>query len=421
MEQIESHDFLLAAPALTKYVSFIRVPTNVIFNKRTKLFFFYHWHQFSILQSTFHQEWAYWRCATLGESTFGYSTTAALETWPMPPNELAALRILDGLGERYHEHRRQIMLAQQEGLTKTYNRFHDPDEEDADIQKLRELHVEMDKSVAAAYGWTDLNLGHGFHETKQGIRFTISEAARREVLGRLLKLNHERYAEEVAKGLHDKKGKGKGSGSGKGRRAGKKQSSQPSLFGGDDDEESPGDDSEPESEKQAEAKGKDEDARPAPVQSGERPPSIEEIDTDEIMAAFRQTARGQGWKGRDELLKEVSLALGYQRLGPKIEEALRGHLRAAIRRKIIEGDGDLVRLGTATMEQYDLGDLRATLCSVMQAGRRYEREEVIHAVARYLGFARVTDTVRQSMKSAINSGIRQGILSYEADGIWRES
>jgi hypothetical protein len=49
-----------------------------------------------------------------------------------------------------------------------------------------------------------LNLDHGFHQTKQGIRFTISEAARREVLQRLLQLNHERYAEEVAQGLHDK-------------------------------------------------------------------------------------------------------------------------------------------------------------------------------------------------------------------------
>ncbi len=28
---------------------------------------------------------------------------------------------------------------------------------------------------------------------------------RREILQRLLKLNHERYAEEVAQGLHDKK------------------------------------------------------------------------------------------------------------------------------------------------------------------------------------------------------------------------
>ena len=97
------------------------------------------------------------------------------------------------------------MLARQEGLTKTYNRFHNPDEAAEDIQKLRQLHVEMDNAVAAAYGWTDLDLGHGFHETKQGLRFTISEPARREVLARLLKLNHERYAEEVARGCTTRK------------------------------------------------------------------------------------------------------------------------------------------------------------------------------------------------------------------------
>ena len=97
------------------------------------------------------------------------------------------------------------MLTRQEGLTDTYNRFHDPDEASADIQKLRQLHVEMDNAVAAAYGWTDLDLGHGFHETKQGVRYTISEPARREVLARLLKLNHECYAEEVKQGLHEKK------------------------------------------------------------------------------------------------------------------------------------------------------------------------------------------------------------------------
>jgi hypothetical protein len=93
----------------------------------------------------------------------------------------------------------------EEGLTKTYNRFHDAEETAADIQKLRDLHVEMDKAVATAYGWTDLELGHDFHETKQGLRYTISEPARREVLARLLKLNHDRYAEEVKKGLHEKK------------------------------------------------------------------------------------------------------------------------------------------------------------------------------------------------------------------------
>ncbi len=38
---------------------------------------------------------------------------------------------------------------------------------------------------------------HGFHATKQGVRYTISEAARREVLARLLTLNHARYAEDL--------------------------------------------------------------------------------------------------------------------------------------------------------------------------------------------------------------------------------
>ena len=112
----------------------------------------------------------------------------------------------------------------------TYNRFHNPDETSADIQKLRQLHVEMDNAVAAAYGWTDLDLGHGFHETKQGVRYTISEPARREVLARLLKLNHERYAEEVKQGLHEKKGK-RGPGTvGRGPKKGKTQDETGRLF-----------------------------------------------------------------------------------------------------------------------------------------------------------------------------------------------
>jgi len=128
------------------------------------------------------------------------------------------------------------MRQRQVGLTKICNYFHDPDETSTDIAELRRLHVEMDQAVAAAYGWQDMirgagdeerkktifpllapriphpaprssapRLDHGFHATKQGTRYTISETARREVLDRLLELNHQRYAEEVADGLHEKK------------------------------------------------------------------------------------------------------------------------------------------------------------------------------------------------------------------------
>jgi hypothetical protein len=68
----------------------------------------------------------------------------------------------------------------------------------------RALHVELDQAVAAAYGWSDLDVGHGFHATKQGERYTLSLPARRSVHCRLLALNHQRKEEEVAAGFHDK-------------------------------------------------------------------------------------------------------------------------------------------------------------------------------------------------------------------------
>lgn len=133
-----------------------------------------------------------------------YSPSVCFETFPFPSSLQPSLA---AIGETYHEHRRQIMTECQQGLTKTYNRFHDPEESDVEIEQLRELHMAMDKAVATAYGWTDLELGHGFHETKQGLRFTVSESARRESLARLLRLNHERYAQELEQSQQETKPK----------------------------------------------------------------------------------------------------------------------------------------------------------------------------------------------------------------------
>ena len=112
---------------------------------------------------------------------------------------------LESLGAQYYEKRKEVMLTRNFGLTDTYNLINDSNVLEEDIQSIRLLHVKLDKAVSFAYGWYDLDLSHGFYDTKQGIRFTISEVARREVLQRLLKLNHERYEEEVAQGLHGKK------------------------------------------------------------------------------------------------------------------------------------------------------------------------------------------------------------------------
>jgi hypothetical protein len=181
---------------------------------------------FCLLSGSIYDEWVREYSSTL-ETRVRYTLADCFETFPFP----ASTTDLDDIGERYYSHRQSIMLARQEGLTKTYNRFHDPKERDEEIATLRRLHVEMDQSVAVAYGWTNLDLGHGFHQTKQGLRYTISEPARREVLGRLLTLNHERYAEEVRQGLHEKGAKKVSSTSvPKGKRA-QATEQQPPLFG----------------------------------------------------------------------------------------------------------------------------------------------------------------------------------------------
>jgi hypothetical protein len=95
-------------------------------------------------------------------------------------------------------------LSRNLGLTKVYNLFHDPRCTDADIVELRRLHAEMDTAVAAVYGWHDLALRHDFYGDGKDCRFTLHPEAKSEVLRRLLKLNHQRYAEEVAQGLHEK-------------------------------------------------------------------------------------------------------------------------------------------------------------------------------------------------------------------------
>lgn len=185
---------------------------GIVYSHSTIIFRINTWSEYAVMQAFVHEEWRLKYGPSLRQDA-RYTPSDCFETFPFPENtdtlETPVLRELEAIGEHYYTHRQTIMQTRQEGLTKTYNRFHDPTQTDPDIQTLRDLHIQMDTAVAAAYGWHDLTLNHDFHETKQGLRFTISEAARREVLDRLLELNHQRYAAEVAQGLHDKK-KGRG-------------------------------------------------------------------------------------------------------------------------------------------------------------------------------------------------------------------
>jgi hypothetical protein len=188
---IAGFERVLVVSLVTQHVAMAFVPGHFVFAHKLAVFVFSNPASLGLLQSNFHEPWARNYSSSL-ESRINYSPSDCFETFPFP----TSLGPLESIGYRYDSHRRGIMAARREGLTVIYNRFHSSHEVSTDIAVLREFQVEMDYVVAAAYGWADIDLAHGFHETRQGVRYTISERARREVLDRLLALNHERHAEE---------------------------------------------------------------------------------------------------------------------------------------------------------------------------------------------------------------------------------
>jgi hypothetical protein len=213
---------VLASSRHSKHFIICRVSSGFVFSDALVVFAYENPQYFALLQSSLHESWVRKYGSSL-EDRMRYTPSDCFETFPFPRN----LSSLQGVSVDYQNLRSQATLRYGEGLTSLYNRFHKPEESSPVIVNLRDLHAEMDRTVAAAYGWSDIELGHGFNETMQGVRFTISEGARREALARLLRLNHQLFAEEVSERAHGSKAKPKSAG-----RKGKKSSSsdEPTLF-----------------------------------------------------------------------------------------------------------------------------------------------------------------------------------------------
>jgi len=232
------------------------VISNQVFADRLFIFAFDSFKDFSILSSNIHEHWA-WKYSSTMKNDRNYSASDCFETFPFPTKNDICQR-LESVGEHYHEYRKQLMLSIKLGITKLYNQFHNPklreltpEEQQLDVKQLekrlgkesmalyrhlaktegtigfneaverivalRELHTAMDNAVLEAYGWDKdapgapaIGLRHGFYEVEylpenDRVRYTIHPEARKEVLKRLLALNHQLRAEEEKAGLWDAK------------------------------------------------------------------------------------------------------------------------------------------------------------------------------------------------------------------------
>jgi hypothetical protein len=191
---------------VSKYLNFTSFPTNYVFNKSTYITTKNSFSFFSEINSTFLKLWIEKYSSSLA-TTMRFTPTDSFNKFPFLLNDD---EYLIKLGNELEILRIEIKKELNIGLTKLYNEFHSRGTSNVKILRLRILHIEIDKRMQFLLNMPTIELKHDFYEVdylpeNDRVRYTIHPEARKEVLKRLLELNHKIHEEEVAAGLWDKK------------------------------------------------------------------------------------------------------------------------------------------------------------------------------------------------------------------------
>ena len=200
---------VLVNSQVSAHLQFAFSPTGMVFAHTSYVFPFDIYAAFCSLQSRPHEVWSRFLGSSL-EDRLRYTPSDCFETFPFP-DEWSTHSDLERAGADYYDYRADLMVGHDEGLTKTYNRFHNPDETNPDISRLRNLHTAMDRAVLDAYRWTDIPTDCEFlldyeiddedwGTRKKPYRYRWPDDVRDEVLARLLELNAQRSEAEQRAG-----------------------------------------------------------------------------------------------------------------------------------------------------------------------------------------------------------------------------
>jgi hypothetical protein len=206
---LAGRDRVLVISSVGQYAALAFSPSRMVFSHALIVFPLDTHAAFCALQSRPHEIWARFFGSSMKDD-LRYTPSDCFETFAFPEN-WENHPGLEAAGKTYYEFRAALMVRNDEGLTKTYNRFHDPDEQGEDIRQLRDLHAAMDHAVLAAYGWIDVPTDCKFlldyeidedewGDRKKPWRYRWPDDVQAEVLARLLELNAERARAEARSG-----------------------------------------------------------------------------------------------------------------------------------------------------------------------------------------------------------------------------
>ena len=203
-------DRVLVVSRVGQQAAFTFLPRDMVYAESMIIFPLTSYAAFCSLQSRPHEIWARFFGSSMKDD-LRYTPSDCFETFPFPEG-WETHPDLEAAGKAYYEYRAALMVDNNEGMTKTYNRFHDLYETDPRVAELRELHAAMDRAVLDAYGWSDIPTACGllldyeideasWGRKKKPYRWRWPDEVRDEVLARLLALNADRAAAEARAGI----------------------------------------------------------------------------------------------------------------------------------------------------------------------------------------------------------------------------
>jgi len=190
-QRIAAFDRVLVAARAAKDVQLTWVKNGQVFSDQLVVFLSDCSGAFAVLQSSIHSIWAWERCTGMWGAGIRYAPSKAVSTFPVPFDTA----VLSSVGEEYFRYRLSCEQEHGLGLTSLYNQFHDSTISSSWINRLRELHREMDRNVLSAYGWDDMLLEYDFRVLERGSRYSVSDENRMEILRRITLLNQRINAE----------------------------------------------------------------------------------------------------------------------------------------------------------------------------------------------------------------------------------
>jgi hypothetical protein len=146
--------------------------------------------------------------------------------------------------------------------------------------------------------------------------------------------------------------------------------------------------------------------------------SPDEVVSETILAALRQTCWGAGALAREELIRRVAARLGCPKLGKNVRARLERHVETALARRIVMREGDLFAGATPTFGRYDYGFLVRTVQTLLQRGGEREQADLVRAVAGHLGYSQVTFAIRVRMERVFQWAVQNGMLEVREGRVY---